>query len=308
MNYNLPLGIMLSLLASFFYASQTAIIKVQAGALPPLPVVIFIQSLVSLILILPFLFKNGSSNVRRILTTQKLHLHFLRTLFSLSISFLLFYAVTFIPLVNGMLLANTAPLMVPFIAYLFLSQKINHHLWLPILTGFAGVIMVLNPDARIFNPASLLALGAAVAMASTMLTVRRLAVTESTETTAFYFFLLSTIISSVIAIKFWIPVNLHMLLVMASIGALYFLTQYASTAALRYINAQLVGTLFYSNIIYAAVMSLFIWHILPGATTLVGMVLIIAGGIYYIRVEHASVARHRVAAMAKPGTTQLCKA
>ena len=308
MKYNLPLGIALSLLASLFYASQTAIVKAQAAALPPLPVVIFIQSLVSLLLILPLLFKNGTSGATRIVTTQKLHLHFLRTLFSLSISFLLFYAVTFIPLVNGMLLANTAPLIVPFIAYLFLSQTINHRLWLPILTGFAGVILVLNPDARIFNPASLLALGAALAMASTMLTVRRLAATEATETTAFYFLLFSTLISGVIAIKFWMPVNIHMLLLMASIGTLYFLTQYASTAALRYINAQLVGTLFYSNIIYAAVISLFIWHILPGATTLLGMVLIIAGGILCIRVEHASAVKSQTKGIVKSGMAQLCKA
>lgn len=308
MKYNLTLGVTLSLLASFFYAAQTAIVKTQAAVLPPLPVVIFIQSLVSLLLILPFIFKNGRSEAKRILSTRKIHLHLLRTLFSLSISFLLFYAVTFIPLVNGLLLANTAPLIVPVLGYVFLSQKINHRMWLPMIIGFAGVFLVLNPDTRIFNPASLLAFGAAIAMASTMLTVRRLAATEATETTAFYFFLFSSIISGLIALKFWMPLNLQMLMVMTSIGALYFLTQYASTSALRFVNAQLVGTLFYSTIIYAAVISLFIWHILPGATTLSGMVLVIAGGILCIRVEHAKAANPRIECATRIQGKQLCNA
>lgn len=288
MKYNLPLGVVLGLMAALAYASQTAMVKALITQLPPLPVVIFIQSLVSLLLILPLIFKNGSLKAKRILTTHNVKLHLLRTFFSLSISYLLFYAVTFIPLVNGLLLANTGPLIIPFIGYLFLSQKINHRLWVPILTGYLGVIIVLHPDARIFNPASLLALAAAVSMASTMLTVRKLSATDSTETIAFYFFLFSTLASGLISIAFWAPINPSMMLMMAIIGLLYFLTQYASTAALKYINAQLVGSLFYSNIIYAAIISLFVWDILPSMATLLGMVLIILGGILCIRVEHTS--------------------
>jgi len=285
MNQNLFLGVILSLSGALFYSAQTALVKLQAAALPPLPVVIFIQSLVSLLLILPLMFKHGRADARKLMTTRNTRLHLLRTIFSLSISYLLFYAVTFIPLVNAMLLANTAPIIVPFIGYLFLSQKINHRLWLPILTGFIGVAIVLNPDARILNPAALLALGAAVGMASSMLTVRKLTATEATETTAFYFFLFSTILSGIIALGFWSPVTMKMAFVMAAIGILYFLTQYATTAAIKYANPQLVGSLFYSNIIYAAIISVFAWNILPTTSTLSGMVLIILGGILCIRVE-----------------------
>lgn len=286
MKHHLSLGIILSLLAALFYSSQTALVKASAPALPPLPVVIFIQSLVSLLLILPVIFKNGLNPGKKILATHRIKLHILRTIFSLSISYLLFSAVLFIPLVNGMLLANTAPLIVPFIAYLFLSEKMNHRLWVPILIGYSGVALVLHPDSRLFNSGSLLALGAGVALASTMLTVRKLSTTEATETTAFYFFLFSTIISGIISLTFWTPVSLHMWLIMSCIGALYFFCQYASTAALKYVNAQLVGSLFYSNIIYATVISQFVWHTLPSYLTVVGMVFIIIGGILCIRVEH----------------------
>jgi len=285
MKHPLALGSALALLSALFYSVQTALVKVQITALPPLPVVIFIQSIVSLMLILPFIFKKGWPHAKKTLSTQRVKLHLLRTLFSLSISYLLFYAVTFIPLVNAVLLANTAPLFVPFIAYFFLAQKINHRMWLPILIGYAGVIMVLHPDVRIFSPAALLALAAGVSLACTMLIVRRLSATEATETTAFYFFIFSTLASGLISLPFWTTISLHMLLIMIAIGALYFLTQYTITTGLKYINAQLVSSLFYANIIYAVIISLLLWHTLPSLLTLAGMILIIVGGILCIQTE-----------------------
>lgn len=286
MKHNLPLGVALSLLSALAYSSQTALIKTLAVHLPPLPVVIFIQSLMSLLFILPLIFKNGTTGAKKILTTQNIKLQFLRSIFSLSTSYLLFYAVTFIPLVNGLLLANTAPLIIPFIGYLFMSQKINHRLWIPIIIGYIGVIIVLHPDIKILNPASLLAFGAAITTASTMLIMRRLSATDAIQTTAFYFFLFSTLISGLISIAFWTPITIEIALVMVTIGVLYFTAQYLSTSALKYINAQLFASLYYANIIYAVLISLFVWSILPTTATFIGMAFIFFGGIFCIRVEH----------------------
>ena len=288
MKNNLPIGVALTLLSAFLYSSRTGIVKADFSHLPPLPVVIFIQSMVALFLILPIIFKNGPKAATATLSTKKIKLHFLRTVFSLAISFLLYYAVTFIPLVNAMLLANTSPLIMPLLAYLFLRQKINHRLWIPMLIGYFGVAIVMQPDVRIFNPASLLALGAAVAWASAMLAIRRLSATESTETSTFYFFLFSSILSGVISIKFWTPVTVHMMLIMCAIGIMYFLTIYVATEALKYAEAHLVGALFYSNILFAAAISQFVWNILPSVSTLFGMVLIIIGGILCIYTEHST--------------------
>lgn len=286
MKYNLPLGVALGLLAALAYSAQTAVVKVEITSLPPLPVVIFIQSLIALLLVLPLILKDGKSNAKALLSTHKIWLHMLRTVFSLSISYLLFYAVTLIPLVNGLLLANTAPLIIPFLGYLFLSQKINHRLWMPLLIGYLGVALALHPDARLFNPGSLLALAAAVGMAASILTVRKIAATDDTKTTLFYFFLFSSLLSGLVSLPFWTSLTLSMLPILFTIGALYFLTQLASTTALKYINAQLAGSLFYSNIIYAAIISLIVWNTLPTEPTVAGIVLIIVGGILCIRVEH----------------------
>lgn len=286
MKNKLFLGVLFALIGALFYSIQTAVIKDTATILPPLPVIIFVQSVISFILVLPVMFKNGLKKGVSIFKTERIPLHILRTVFSLMISFSLFYAVQFMPLTNAMLLANTVPFVVPFLAFFFLSQKINHRLWIPMIIGFVGVALVLHPDANSFNIKSLLALFAAVMMGATVLSVRELSKTESTITTMVYFFLFSTIISFVIAIPFWATINAHALGIMVIIGALYFFTQYAFTIAIRFAPPQLVSSLMYVNIVYAALISILVWGVYPSLLTFSGMVLIIMGGILCIHVTH----------------------
>ena len=142
------------------------------------------------LLILPLIFKQGYQPALNSLKTKNLNKHILRTIFSLGISYFLFSAVKFIPLVDAALLVNTAPLMMPFLGLIFLSQKINHRLWLPLIIGFIGVVLVLHPNGEVFQTASLLALAAGVCMAASIMLVRQTSQTDSALTNAFYYFLI----------------------------------------------------------------------------------------------------------------------
>lgn len=285
MHHHVALGATLTLIACLFYSVLTVIVKAY-GAVIPLPMLVFIQSAVSLILFTPILFKNGTIGAKKIIRTKKIGWLFLRAVSSLGVSFLLFSAVVYIPLVNAVLLANTSPLIVPIIAYLVMSEKMNHRLWIPLLAGFAGIALVLHPNGHFFHPAAFLAIGSAICIATSSLMMRKLASTESTETVMFYFFLLATVISGIIAIKFWIPLPLKLYFVAAIAGALYFSSQYLLTAALRVASAQLVTTLLYANIIFSAIFSMVFWHHTPGALTITGILLTVASGIACVRIEH----------------------
>jgi drug/metabolite transporter (DMT)-like permease len=247
---------------------------------------VFIQSAAALMLFIPILFRSGLSSAKKIIYTKKLHWLFFRALSSLGISFFLFSAVSYIPLVNAVLLANTSPLIVPFLAYLFMSQKMNHHLWLPIISGLIGIALVLHPDGHIFHPAAFLAIGSAVCISISSLLVRKLAGTESNETIMFYFFLLSTIVAGIIAVKYWVPISFKMYLISVFVGALYFGCQYLITVALRMASTQLVTTLLYSNIIFSALLSMLFWHTIPTPLTIAGILLTVISGVFCIRIEH----------------------
>jgi drug/metabolite transporter (DMT)-like permease len=274
----------MTLISTLSYAILTAIVKSQSTAIPT-PVIIFIQSLVTLILILPIILKSGIQSAKTALHSCFIPLHLVRTIFSLGISYFLFFAVSYIPLVNAVLLANTAPLMVPFIAYFFMKQKMNHKLWIPILIGFAGIILVLQPDSHLFNPATLLALGAGVCMASSMLLVRKTSKCDGSTTISFYYFFLSTIISGLVAIWFWVPLPLHAWLILIGEGVLFFIVQYALAAALQNVPPEIVSSLYYSNIIFAAIIAAIFWHVALAPLVIGGIVLTCLGGILCIQVQ-----------------------
>ena len=286
MRHRVLLGALLTLLGALFYSSLTALVKAFSGGELPLPMLVFMQSVVSLLIFLPFLFRGGLVSAKKIVTTKKLSIHLLRAISSLSISYFLFSAVKFIPLVSAMLLANISPLILPFIAYFFLGKKIKHHLWIPIIIGFIGITLVLHPDGKIFQLGALLAVGAAIGVAVSSLSVRQLSATDSTETIMFYFFLLSTVISGIISVKYWVPLSSTLWLVLVGAGIIYFASQYLISAALALASAQLVSTLLYANIIFSALFSMMIWHHFPSILTWIGIVITVLGGILCIRAEH----------------------
>ncbi|MDP5308012.1 DMT family transporter [Paracoccus spongiarum] len=66
------------------------------------------------------------------------------------------------------------PLLMTLGAALFLSEPVGWRRWLSILAGFAGVLLIVRPGTDAYQPASLLALIAVLALAARDLITRRL--------------------------------------------------------------------------------------------------------------------------------------
>lgn len=287
MKHRLFLGTSFTLLAMLAYSLLAVLVKKNAAVLP-IPMVIFAQCLLCCcFMLMIMLCQSGPNGLRHSLKTTVFPLHLIRIAANLSINYLLFFSVKYIPLINSMLLANTAPLMVPFIAYFFMRQKINHQLWLPLLLGFVGVSIVLRPSGHFFQAGGLLALGAAATSAITLLVVRKLSATDSPNTINLYFFLFSSIIAGLIAIPYWVPLSFALCEILFVMGILFFICQYLMTYALIFIHAELVGALMYSRVIYSACLSIFIWQFFPSPLCLFGISLAFVGCLWCVYVEYA---------------------
>ncbi len=301
MKKHLYLGVSLTLLSTFAYAILTAIVKGVEGEVS-LPMIVFAQSLVSLLLITPLLLRKGRTHAKQLVKTSFVGTHVLRTFFSLGISYSLFYAVTKIPLVDAVLLANTAPLMIPLLALVFFRQHINHRLWLPLGIGFIGVAIVLNPDGKIFNIAAIIALFAAVSMAMSMLLVRKASSKDAPLTVTFYYLLFSTLVSGIVALWFWQPLSAKVLGILALEGGLFFIVQFSLANALKYITPNVVGPMYYSNILFAAIISVLVWKTSISLSIVFGMLLTIVGGVLTIREQ----SRRQIAQQSKGGQHGKC--
>lgn len=279
MKKQLSLGVTFALLSALSYAILAVIIKVELGSVP-VPITVFVQSLVTLLLIVPFVIRNPKAMKTSIVST-----HIFRAIFSLGISYFLFAAVMFMPLVNAMLILNIAPMIVPFVALILMGRSLNHKIWVPIAIGLVGVAFVLNPNAHGFNMASLLAIGAAISMAGSVVLVRKAGQSDSTLTILFYYFLLSTVISGLVATKFWIPLPVHDALILLLTGGLFFVVQGALVLAVKFSNAEIVSTLYNSNVVFAALLAIIIWHKHLSLGILAGIILVTVGAILTIRAE-----------------------
>lgn len=289
MTQNLKLATILTLTSAFSYAVIGAIVKHFAATIAA-PIVVFITMSISLLLLLPLILSSSATAVQvrqQIRHLKNLKLYFVRAIFSLGLNYLLFIALHFIPLVNAMLLFNTAPLLLPLLGLLFFRKKIQNRLWIPIIIGFIGVAAVLHPNGHDFNIASLLALGSAVCMAMSMSLVRIAAERgDNSFTISFFFFSIATIVSGLISIPFWHSAAWSAYLAIIGAGVLFFIVQITLTIALKYSEAQFANSLYYSNIIFAAILGMIFFADYPTWLVWVGIALIIAGGIMTIHAQH----------------------
>ena len=94
----------------------------------------------------------------------------------------------------------------PLIAWVVTRQRVASATWIGAGIGFAGVVLVLQPQGHSFNIGELSALAGALFLAVAMMSVRWLGATEPITRILFYYFLLSTVMSVPIAVIDWQPI------------------------------------------------------------------------------------------------------
>jgi drug/metabolite transporter (DMT)-like permease len=242
-------------------------------------VLLVFQNLICFLFMIPVAVRGGWSLLR----TEKLGLHVLRAVSGTACWYLLFIAISSIPLANATLLTYTAPLWMPLIAWAVSRRRVAKATWFGAGLGFAGVILVLQPQARSFNAGELCALAAAVLLAVAMMSVRWLGATEPVSRILFYYFLLSTVLSIPVAVFDWQPVPADAWFWLTGLGLALFASQILIVVAYRYAPAEKVGPFIYSVIVFTALIDWLVWKHPPTLSMYLGMALVIGGGLIAVR-------------------------
>jgi drug/metabolite transporter (DMT)-like permease len=211
--------------------------------------------------------------------TTMLPMHLLRGGTGIA-GFLLFIsAADLTSLMNANVLLNTTPIFIPLLAMAFLHNRINRQLWLAIALGFAGMVIVVKPDATIFtNPGNLLGLLAGLATAIEFLAVKKLDDSDSPLTQMFYFLLIGTLITSTLVIGKFQTITTNDLLVMGATGVCLVLFQFLLIKAYMYAKPHEIGAFQYSSVVFAAILGWVVFKESLDITTIVGTVLVCIGG------------------------------
>lgn len=271
---NATLGGFLIVVAFLSIAIMSALGK--AAEHVPTGTIVFFQNFISLVLFLPWIFRHGVAEVK----TSRTGLHILRALAGLLSQVLMFVAVKKMPLMDAVLLANSAPLFIPLITWAWLKEKISGVVWASLVVGFVGVIMILKPNAALVsNPVALLATSAAVFSAFALVTVNRLSTTETTERILFYYFLISSLATVPFAITQWhAPTRLEWTY-LVGIGVFMAAGQLLIILAYRHASAGRIAPFNYSVVVFSGLIGWLVWKNTPDMLSLAGVILVTLGGI-----------------------------
>ena len=271
---NASLGGLLIVLAFLCVAIMSAFgkaaVRVSTGT------IVFFQNFISLLLFLPWALRHGTAGVK----TSRIGLHVLRAVSGLLSQALMFIAVKKMPLMNAVLLTNSAPLFIPLITWVWLKEKISGVVWASLLVGFLGVMLILKPSAALLsNPAALAATTAALFSAFALVTVNRLSTTETTQRILFYYFLFSSLAAAPFAFASWKILSTREWMYLIGIGVSMAISQLLIILAYRHASAGRIAPFNYSVVVFSGLIGWLVWRNAPDILSLFGVLFVSVGGI-----------------------------
>ena len=265
--------------AELSFAISAAIIKLVSASLPNESIVFF-RNFFGLAILSPWLFKAGN----KILRTDKIHLHLVRTGFGMAAMYTFFYGLAHIPLANSMLIKSTIPLIIPFVSLVWLKESLSKQVAMAGCLGFVGVMLILRPDGDA-NWASLVALGSSCMAASAFVTIRKLGETEPTLRIVAYFAIFGMSVSAIPLFWAWQTPTLMEYLMLFALGLTATIGQLLLTLGYQNAPASSVGIFTYTSVPFGTFFGWLLWGDLLDQNSLFGAGLIILAGFIILRTK-----------------------
>jgi len=267
-------GATLALATALVFSLATAATKYTA-AFVSIEQIILVQYLACVLFMLPFMPQGRMSSFKA--TTLVVHLT--RSLAGWLSFYMYYLAVDRIPLADASILRSAGPLFVPLLLFFWKGYRMPLLRWLPVIIGFFGIVLVLRPRDTSLSLYHLLALGAALSVAVSIVTTRTLTRTEPVSRILFYYFFISTCFSIPLALSNWQPVPLFAVPFMIGIGFSILLTMWLYTLAYRFAKATAISPIGYSGVLFTSIIGWLIWNQIPSRSAIFGALLIISGGL-----------------------------
>jgi drug/metabolite transporter (DMT)-like permease len=279
----LLLGVSVMGAAVFFFTSIDTSAKwlILAG-LPPLQVVFCRYAghfLLSLAIFLP-------SEGREVFHSHRPGLQFLRSSFLMGGTIFNFLALNYLPISVTTTIFFAGPMVVTLLSVPILGEKVGTRRLAAVVTGFAGVLVVVQPWGAQFHPAMFLSLGALIFASLYFVMTRLLAGVETNAASQTWSSGPAALLLLPFVVQNWQwPDTLAGYVVLVLIGTFGVSGHMAVVTAHRFADASLLAPVVYLQLIFATLAGILIFSTYPTLWTLAGAVVIIGSGIYIWRRE-----------------------
>lgn len=275
---NLARGALLAT-ATVFIGSTVAAASKHISGQVHITTIVLVQYCICFALTLPTVLRKGRGG----LATQHPGLHAIRAISGLGCFYTYYLALKHIPLVDAALLRNTAPLVVPLVILLWLKQGIARSRWLPLLIGFAGVMLILRPAGAGISGWHLIGFTSGIGLAISMVSTRLLAHSEPEARILFYYFALALLLILPFYAVHAEPIPAFAWPWLIYIGLAMYLTFLMYTRAYRYATASVLAPTSYFSVVFSGILDWVIWQHVPDTVGLTGIALVVAGGVLVLR-------------------------
>jgi len=285
---NIDKGILLMLLASLSFAAMGGFAKVVSQILPPVEVTFF-RNIFGVVLVGIAIWKVPLKQ-----TGGRLLLLIFRGSMGFAALLAYFYIMAHIPLGEAVTYNKTSPIFVAIFAYLFLNEKLQKSALLAIIIGFIGIVLVAQPEGGTFDKYDILGIFSGIGAALAYTSIRELRKYYDTRAIVMSFMGVGSIAPltlMLIAPHIEVPKSLDWMfasfvmpsgivwLYVACVGVFATISQVLMTKAYEYTKAGIVGTISYSNIVFATIIGVILGDPIPDFWTILGIILVIASGL-----------------------------
>jgi len=205
----------------------------------------------------------------------------------------IFYAlaIAFMPITNAASILQATPLVVVLGAVIFLNEKVGWRRWTAILTGFIGVLMIIQPGTNGFTIFSIFAVLGMIGFAGRDLATRMSPVGMSNYqlgSFGFYMVILAGLILSCFNYFFfpektiWGTISFDAWIFVIANAAAGVSAYFCLTIAMRVGDVSFVTPFRYVRVLFAMFFGVVILGEQPNALVIIGSVIVVLSGIYII--------------------------
>ena len=199
----------------------------------------------------------------------------LRSVLGLSSMILFMISLRHLPLGVAVTLSQTYPILTAILAMFFLGERIRIWHWFFLLLSFSGVLLIKNFDTRVDSLYLTLSLLGSFLVAGVYIVIRKIGNRDHPLVIVHYFMLLTTLISGVLMLPFWLTPNIEQWGAILTVGILGCLGQFCMTKSLQLEQAHKIAKLGYLKNVFAFLIGYLFFTESYGLTTLLGVFLII---------------------------------
>ena len=172
------------------------------------------------------------------------------------------------------------PLMVTALSIVFLNEKVGWQRLVAIAFGFIGIMIILRPGMKVFDPLFILALACALSYAVYQILTRFVSNFDTSETSFFYTGITGAIILSFVGPFFYIDVLKSDWILILMICFLGTSAHYFVIKAYQYSEASLLQPFNYLQLVFVSLIGMIVFNEVLEIPVLIGSLMIVLAGLF----------------------------